>query len=178
MFLYFMSHDDKLMQVDMDEELLRPSGIDSFGPIGYDAEQAEEVHNELKEFLGSEDESSSDSELGLNAEAEAEPESSKKRKREPEETEETGPGTTQEGQEEGPDSRPTQRVRVSREGAGPNLKEALAQDDQQNPDAAGGDGYPEDPDDDDDALEREMLAAFEDGDYDRTAEDEIAAENG
>ncbi|KAL1973917.1 hypothetical protein VTN31DRAFT_5477 [Thermomyces dupontii] len=165
-----------LSDEEMDEELLQPSGIDSFGPIGYDAEQAEEVHNELKEFLGSEDESSTDSEIGLTAEAEAEPESSKKRKREPDESEETGPTTTEEGQE-GPDSRPTQRVRVSREGAGPNLKEALARDDQ-DPDAAGGDGYPEDPDDDDDALEREMLAAFEDGGYDQTTEDEVAAENG
>lgn len=39
-------------------------------------------------------------------------------------------------------------------------------------------GYPEDPDDDDDALEREMLAAFEDGNFDSKAEEDVAAENG
>lgn len=34
------------------------------------------------------------------------------------------------------------------------------------------------PEEEDDELEREMLAAFEDGDYDPKAEEDIAAENG
>ena len=51
--------------------------------------------------------------------------------------------------------------------------------DVEEPAAKGQDvSYPEDPADDDDELEREMLAALEDGDYDAKAEEDIAAENG
>lgn len=58
---------------------------------------------------------------------------------------------------------------------------AIADDEEnaEEPAAKGQDvSYPEDPADDEDELEREMLAAFEDGDYDEKAEGAIAEENG
>ncbi|KAJ5141328.1 hypothetical protein N7526_002323 [Penicillium atrosanguineum] len=171
------------------EEMFKSSGLDDTSVPGYDEDEQALVHDELKEFLGSDDESESDSE----AYGEETNEGSKKRKRgegtEGVRDEETG---EEEGDENDPQgSRLSQRIKRSYERStglrevatatgsisgpsGPHGDEADATkagttDDQD-------DGYPEDPDDDDDALEREMLAAFEDDDP--QAEEEAAAENG
>jgi len=172
------------------EELFKSSGLDESSVPGYDADEQAAVHDELKEFLGSDDESESDSEAwgeDLN-------EGSKKRKR--------GEGTEGEGDEESEEderdesdkkgSRLSQRIKRSYERStglrevatatgsasgsehvrpsGPHGEEEVGTPAKQD------DGYPEDPDDDDDELEREMLAAFEDDNP--RAEEEAAAENG
>ncbi|KAL1962079.1 hypothetical protein VTN77DRAFT_607 [Rasamsonia byssochlamydoides] len=173
---------------DADEEILKSSGMTAHSPIGYDAEQQAAVHDELKEFLGSDAESESEldeDEIFLGSE------SSKKRKREGEDEDQ------QRDEDEALGSRLAQRIKLSRERSS-GLKEVetavtepvddqAGGEDEGVPDPTttgadrdldGGDGYPEDPDDDDDALEREMLAAFEDGNFSQVAEDEVAAENG
>lgn len=45
------------------EEMFRAAGLDEHSPIGYDAEQQALVHEELKEFLGSDDESDTDTDM-------------------------------------------------------------------------------------------------------------------
>jgi RNA polymerase II subunit A-like phosphatase len=181
------------------QEILTSSGMTDHSPIGYDAEQQAAVHDELKDFLGSDDESGSDvdgdddSGMFLGSESSA----SKKRKRE-------GDAEPQDEDEDNAvGSRLSQRIKLSRgrtsglkevasavtdpakgegedEGEGEGAGDETTWDnwDGRDPDRDGPDGYPEDPDDDDDALEREMLAAFEDGDYNEAAEEEIAEENG
>ncbi|KKA21311.1 Phosphoprotein phosphatase [Rasamsonia emersonii CBS 393.64] len=174
-----------------DEEILKSSGMTAHSPIGYDAEQQKAVHDELREFLGSDAESDSefddngegDSDVFLGSESSA----SKKRKREGED------GDEQREEDEALGSRLSQRIKLSRERTSGLKEVATAEEgpvegegdeDEGIPDTSGdrerdgGDGYPEDPDDDDDALEREMLAAFEDGNYNSAAEEEVAEENG
>ncbi|PIG80039.1 RNA polymerase II subunit A C-terminal domain phosphatase [Aspergillus arachidicola] len=176
------------------EDILKSTGLDEHSPIGYDEDQQAAIHEELKEFLGSDDESESDSEVSSWAE-EATP--NKKRKRE----EGSEGGDEEESQEEGdqPGSRLSQRIKRSYERS-TGLKEVAtaATDDpaQESPVAPESNdesaqkesdepasqdlnaNLPEDPAEDDDELEREMMAAFEDGDYDAKAEEDIAAENG
>jgi RNA polymerase II subunit A-like phosphatase len=154
------------------------------------------VHDELKEFLGSDDESESDSEVSLLA-------TGKKRKRDDEsqgtDEDESDGSQGEEGEMEG--SRLSQRIKRSYERT-TGLKEVATADTTSTaelthtslPKERGGDtdealhepevpaprgqdvvSYPED---EDDELEREMLAALEDGDYDPKAEEKIAAENG
>ncbi|KAJ5683823.1 carboxy-terminal domain (CTD) phosphatase [Penicillium maclennaniae] len=174
---------------DGNEEMFKSSGLDDTSVPGYDEDEQALVHDELKEFLGSDDESESDSE----AWGEETNEGSKKRKRgedtEGEGDEESGEG---EGDEDDPQgSRLSQRIKRSYERSTSLREVATARGSisdpsghhDEEPDATNAgitddhdDGYPENPDDDDDALEREMLAAFEDDDP--QAEEEIAAENG
>jgi RNA polymerase II subunit A-like phosphatase len=181
-------------QEDDAEDIFKSSGLDETSPVGYDADEQAAVHDELKDFLGSDDESESDTESLLD-----EPTAGKKRKR----NEETESGTDEEsGDDDGEDhdkqgSRLSQRIKRSYE-RNTKLREITSApasgSDQISPDpkapvvegvsdsdTAGTIGpkadYP-DPDDDDDELEREMLAAFEGGGYDSQAEAEAAAENG
>jgi RNA polymerase II subunit A-like phosphatase len=58
---------------------------------------------------------------------------------------------------------------------GGDTDEALNEPEEPAPRGQDAVSYPED---EDDELEREMLAALEDGDYDPKAEEKIAAENG
>ncbi|KAE8141189.1 hypothetical protein BDV38DRAFT_268837 [Aspergillus pseudotamarii] len=176
------------------EDLLKSTGLDEHSPIGYDEDQLAAVHEELKEFLGSDDESESDSEVSSWAE-EATP--NKKRKRD----EGAEGGGEEESQEEGdqPRSRLSQRIKRSYERStglkevataatddpaqkSPMLTESNDEGAQKESDEPASQdlnaNFPEDPAEDDDELEREMMAAFEDGDYDAKAEEDIAAENG
>lgn len=176
------------------EDIFSSAGFDETGPIAYDDAEQALVHNELKEFLGSDDESESDSE----AWGEEQVQSSKKRKRGEGEatTDEESRGDDDDEESDAQGSRLSQRIKRSYERS-TGLREVAtasgAETDDQRPagphdeegdaEKAGTDrdrdqGYPEDPDDDDDELEREMLAAFEDGDYNSKAEEDIAAENG
>ncbi|OQE41234.1 hypothetical protein PENCOP_c005G03751 [Penicillium coprophilum] len=184
-------------QEDDAEDIFKSSGLDETSPVGYDADEQAAVHDELKDFLGSDDESESDTESLLD-----EPSiGGKKRKR----NEETESGTDEEesGDDDGDDndkqgSRLSQRIKRSYE-RNTKLREITSApasgSDQVSPDipqtpvvegvsdteTAGTSGpkadYP-DPDDDDDELEREMLAAFEGGGYDPQAEADTAAEKG
>jgi RNA polymerase II subunit A-like phosphatase len=174
---------------DGNEEMFKSSGLDDTSVPGYDEDEQAAVHDELKEFLGSDDESESDSE----AWGEETNEGSKKRKR----GEGTDNGDDEESGEEEADendskgSRLSQRIKRSYERSTGLREVATAtgsisgpsgpHDDEPDATKTGtddgqDDGYPEDPDDDDDALEREMLAAFEDDNP--QAEEEAAAENG
>jgi RNA polymerase II subunit A-like phosphatase len=172
---------------DADDKILTSSGMNELSPIGYDATQQAEVHDELKEFLGSDDESESDLDGDGYNDMSAGSES-RKRKRKQEGGEDSDNASRDEAK--GTESRLAQRVKLSRERTS-HLKEVTSVvTPGEDPDGGeelegaegdgddGDDGYPEDPDDDDDELEREMLAAFEDGDYDEEAEGEMAAENG
>jgi RNA polymerase II subunit A-like phosphatase len=176
------------------EEMFKSSGLDETSTPGYDEDELAAVHDELKEFLGSDDESESDSE----AWGEESNEGSKKRKR-GEGIE--GGGEEESGEDDGDESDPkgsrlSQRIKRSYERSTGLREVATAtssgseserarpsgpHDDEPDAEKAGtkadaDDGYPEDPDDDDDELEREMLAAFEDDNP--QAEEEAAAENG
>ncbi|KAF7596442.1 Carboxy-terminal domain (CTD) phosphatase [Aspergillus hancockii] len=175
-------------------DILKSTGLDEHSPIGYDEDQQAAIHEELKEFLGSDDESESDSEAMPLAEDAT---SNKKRKRE----EETEGGEEDDSQEEGdqPGSRLSQRIKRSYERS-TGLKEVSTaghefssqvspvptepddEDAQKEPEQPTSQdisaNFPEDPAEDDDELEREMMAAFEDDEFDSEAEEDMAAENG
>ncbi|KAJ9193788.1 hypothetical protein DTO164E3_7717 [Paecilomyces variotii] len=183
-----------------DEEILSSAGMTEFSPVGYDENEQAAVHDELKEFLGSDDESESDSEASFLATEPTTP--GKKRKREDLGESE---GEEQEGEEGDEDeahgSRLSQKIKRSHERTTglKTVANADTTDSSETPAAADedgeGDGGTEDqdasgegneagysievnPEEEDDELEREMLAAFEDGDYDEKAEEDVAAENG
>ncbi|RHZ63109.1 hypothetical protein CDV55_104940 [Aspergillus turcosus] len=193
----FWTDDDEASE--FNEEILKSSGLNEMSPIGYDAEEQAAVHDELKEFLGSDDESESDSEVSLLA-------TGKKRKRDDEsqgtDEDETDSSQGDEGEMAG--SRLSQRIKRSYERS-TGLKEVATADtttaaelthtslptergggdtdealnEPEEPAARGQDvSWTVAPEEEDDELEREMLAALEDGDYDAKAEEEIAAENG
>ncbi|KAJ0426144.1 hypothetical protein BJY00DRAFT_273096 [Aspergillus carlsbadensis] len=200
---------------ELNEDILKSSGLTEMSPIGYDQDQQAAIHEELKEFLGSDDESESDSEASWAVDRDEVPPTSspgKKRKRDDDATdeEEVSGSDTQTEAGDVPGSRLSQRIKRSYErstglkevatasgtgsaagtGTGTGLasnsgtdldtpevsfveteEEAAAS---RNPDVA----YPEDSIEDDDELEREMMAAFEDGGFDSTAEEDIGADNG
>lgn len=184
----WLSSSEEVFTDDADDEstetMFRESGFNEMSPVGYDEEQQAAVHEELKEFLGSDDESESDSDV---------PESpSKKRKREGEgdkKNEEFEDDSDTQG------SRLSQRIKRSYERSSglkktatttamaepaplPAENEGLDEPEPgQEEDASRGAPmtYPEE---ENDELEREMLAALEDGSYDAKAEEDIAAENG
>ncbi|KAL3453578.1 hypothetical protein BJX65DRAFT_264288 [Aspergillus insuetus] len=200
---------------ELNEDILKSSGLTEVSPIGYDEDQQAAIHEELKEFLGSDDESESDSEASWALDRDEVPPTSspgKKRKRDDDATdeEEASGSDTQTEAGDVPGSRLSQRIKRSYErstglkevatasgtgsaagtGTGTSTpsnsgtdrdtpevsfveteEEAAAS---RNPDAA----YPEDPVEEDDELEREMMAAFEDGGFDSAAEEDIGAENG
>ncbi|KAE8352580.1 hypothetical protein BDV28DRAFT_134850 [Aspergillus coremiiformis] len=173
------------------QDILKSTGLDEHSPIGYGEEQQAAVHEELKEFLGSDDESESDSEISSWTE---EATSTKKRKRN--EGLEGGGDEESQDEDDPPGSRLSQRIKRSYERstglkevatAGPSQAfsvptESNDEDTQNQPEESASQDYiatsPEDPADDADELEREMLAAFEDGDYDAKTEEDVAAENG
>ncbi|KAG2412191.1 hypothetical protein HFD88_009747 [Aspergillus terreus] len=186
----FLSDDENFTETT--EDIFKSSGLDEHSPIGFDDDELAAVHEELKEFLGSDDESESDNESTVATEDVP----SKKRKR--------GDGTDDDADEDGDSqgeeddmqgSRLSQRIKRSYErstglrevatastaepsseptNAEQPAPEAQEQPASQTPSAGG----PDDPDYDEDEFEREMLAAFEGADDDSKAEEEIAAENG
>jgi RNA polymerase II subunit A-like phosphatase len=171
------------------EGFMDESGLDSTSPIGYDAEEQAAVHDELKDFLGSDDESESDNESLPDETAGT----GTKRKR----GDGTESGTDEEesgdddGDEEKRGSRLSQRIKRSYErntglrevvsaptGGEDTLVPSGPQEDESDSETLEGRDQNANPDDDDDELEREMLAALEEGAYDPQAEEDIAAENG
>lgn len=194
------------------------TGLNETSPIGYGADEEAAIHEELKEFLGSDDESESDSEAppALANNPTSAP-SNKKRKREDgtttdtsedEDASETDNNPTDEGSSDSiSGSRLAQRIKrsyarstslkevatLSNTGstvateqsadATDNYEEMTTPRDEQQPEESPGDDSreihdPPYPEEEDDELEREMLAAFEDGEYDGKAEQEIGEENG
>jgi RNA polymerase II subunit A-like phosphatase len=195
----FWTDDDQASE--FNEEILKSSGLTEMSPIGYDAEEQAAVHDELKEFLGSDDESESDSEASLLSLLAT----GKKRKRDDESqgTDEEEADSSQGDEGDMAGSRLSQRIKRSYERS-TGLKEVATADttteaelthtslpkergegdmdevnEPEEPAARGEDvSWTVAPEEEDDELEREMLAALEDGDYDAKAEEEIAAENG
>lgn len=174
------------------EEMFKSTGLDETSHLGYDADEQAAVHDELKAFLGSDDESESDSEPSFLMD---ESTTGRKRKRDDRTETETDKELAPEGgdQLDMQGSRLSQRIKRSYERS-TSLRavattsydpasDRLAQPGEEEADIASAwrgheVSFPEDPADDDDELEREMLAAFEDGDYDPRSEEDIAAENG
>ncbi|KAL4906305.1 hypothetical protein BDW74DRAFT_151685 [Aspergillus multicolor] len=207
---------------ELNDEILKSAGITE---LGFDQDEEAAVHDELKEFLGSDDESESDTEASWLEQNERPPTSNPelKRKRDDEvDIEEENNSYTQEsGDAAG--SRLSQRIKRSYERS-TGLKEVASAsisgpssnpdatatapststststdtdtvnadaDDNDIPDVAFPETeeeaassrnpdstYPEDPAEDDDELEREMLAAFEEGGYDSNVEEAISEEDG
>ncbi|EAU35124.1 conserved hypothetical protein [Aspergillus terreus NIH2624] len=186
----FLSDDENFTETT--EDIFKSSGLDEHSPIGFDDDELAAVHEELKEFLGSDDESESDNESTVATEDVP----SKKRKRgdgPDDDADEDGDSQGEEDDMQG--SRLSQRIKRSYErstglrevatastaepsseptNAEQPAPEAKEQPASQTPSAGG----PDDPDYDEDEFEREMLAAFEGADDDSKAEEEIAAENG
>ncbi|KAL2370921.1 RNA polymerase II CTD phosphatase Fcp1 [Blastomyces gilchristii SLH14081] len=91
---------------DIDEEILQSAGLTEHSLIGYDAEQQAAVHDELRAFLGSDnDDSESDSDLSLqsssssfSAQQQQQQQGGKKRKRGPESEGSGGESSAGEGE--------------------------------------------------------------------------------
>ncbi|PWY92406.1 hypothetical protein BO70DRAFT_9205 [Aspergillus heteromorphus CBS 117.55] len=185
----WISSDDEAMAESVDEEMSQFAGIDATSPIGYDEEQQAAVHDELKEFLGSDDESESDTDVSVLDEI---PSPGKKRKREEDESADDVETDNPSEEVDVHGSRLAQRIKRSYErstglkevasaGVESAFKQAQAQ--AQVPSDTDADtpeeptSQPQEPvEEDDDELEREMMAAFEDGE--EPADDEkIANEN-
>lgn len=193
------------------DDIFKSAGLTETAHIGYDEDQQAAIHEELKDFLGSDDESESDSEMDLAQQVDESGSgsgSSKKRKRVKQDDGE-GDDEGKDGDEDDEDadaskngatdkdsdpleksvgSRLSQRIKRSHERTTGLKKVATVEsgdgdDDNNDVDmdesvkGEPGPG-PEDPAEDDDELEREMLAALEGADYDPKAEEDIAAENG
>ncbi|KAL4768154.1 hypothetical protein BDW60DRAFT_133874 [Aspergillus nidulans var. acristatus] len=197
---------------ELNDEILKSAGIND---LGFDQDEEAAVHEELKEFLGSDDESESDSEASWMERNELPPTSNpdKKRKREDgTDTDDDENNSDTQGSGEIAGSRLSQRIKRSYErstglkevasatsgGTGSNTDTGTATgtdtdtadaDDvpevafpeteeeaaaSRNPDSS----YPQDPVEEEDELEREMLAAFEEGGYDSNAEEAIGEDNG
>ncbi|KAH8426959.1 protein-serine/threonine phosphatase [Aspergillus melleus] len=169
------------------EDILKSSGLDETSQIGYDVDQQAAIHEELKEFLGSDDESESDNESSFLADDATAAAPGKKRKRG------EGPGDSEDDSEDqdsqGEDggdvqgSRLSQRIKRSYErstglravASAESSQDLTQRDDDDDDDTPRPEPressarFPEDPADDDDELEREMMAAFgeeSDPDYD------------
>ncbi|KAL3435766.1 hypothetical protein BDV09DRAFT_65619 [Aspergillus tetrazonus] len=197
---------------ELNDEILKSAGIND---LGFDQDEEAAVHEELKEFLGSDDESESDSETSWMERNELPPTSNpdKKRKREDgTDTDDDENNSDTQGSGEVAGSRLSQRIKRSYErstglkevasatsgGNGSNTDTGTATgtdtdtaeaDDvpdvafpeteeeaaaSRNPDSS----YPQDPAEEEDELEREMLAAFEEGGYDSNAEEAIGEDKG
>lgn len=177
-----------------ESEILKSAGLTETSHIGYDEDEQAAVHDELKDFLGSDDESESDNEVSgedLNT-------TGKKRKRGEGADGEAGEESTGNDEDENDQrgSRLSQRIKRSYErstglrevatAVGSEMSEARTpglHEDELDTENVGAShdkvgGYSENsenPDDDDDELEREMLAAFED-DFDDNSEGEKAGD--
>ncbi|PYH92756.1 hypothetical protein BO71DRAFT_17725 [Aspergillus ellipticus CBS 707.79] len=166
-----------------EEDLSPPPGMDETSLVFYDEDQQAAVHEELKEFLGSDDESESDTDTPPPDKL---PSPTKKRKRDEdessdgddEETESTG------DEDDSLGSRLSQRIKRSYErstglkevasaGVESSTKQAANDDTADAPAAQSQEASFQEPAEDDDELEREMMAAFEDDE-----EEEVANENG
>lgn len=180
-----------------DSEIFKSAGLTETSHIGYDEDEQAAVHDELKDFLGSDDESESDNEA-LGDETNA---GGKKRKRGEGVDIEAGEDSAEDDDDENDQkgSRLSQRIKRSYERSTGLREVATASSSEMGetrpehvrpsgphedePDAENvgisrddDEGFPENPDDDDDEFEREMLAAFED-DFDDNAEgDDMADE--
>ncbi|XHF97712.1 hypothetical protein AWENTII_001297 [Aspergillus wentii] len=183
---------------ELNDDILKSSGLTDMSQLGYGEDEQAAIHDELKDFLGSDDESESDSEVSMLADETGT--TSKKRKRDDGTESGTDEDTGDEGEEgdEAGSSRLSQRIKRSYERSTGLREVATAsststadasrtslpreqdvENEAEEPAKRGQEvSYPEDPAEDDDELEREMMAAFEDGDYDAQAEGDIAAENG
>lgn len=187
---------DELEEVD--DEIVRSSGLSDLSWIGYDTNEQAEVHDELKAFLGSDNEDSeSDSDASLPNVVVTE----RKRKRDTDTTDDSGgesDGSTKSGgAERGLGSRLSRKIKRSHE-RGTGLREvanvssggpstdlpsstAMDMDDDTVKTAAGvesddveNNAQTDEGDVDDDELEREMMAAFENGDWDEDRQQEPA----
>ncbi|KAF9891087.1 Carboxy-terminal domain (CTD) phosphatase [Aspergillus nanangensis] len=186
----FLSDDDDFKEATQD--ILDSSGLNDSSRIGYDDDELAAVHEELKDFLGSDDDSESDSDASVFGDDGA----NKKRKR--------SDGTDDEGDDDGDSqgedsdlqrSRLSQRIKRSyerstslREVASANtnelsrVSEQVGAEESEEPVSqepiVGEPGDPDDDVDDEDDLEREMLAAFDDDDEDAKVEENVTAEHG
>ncbi|KAF3898023.1 RNA polymerase II subunit A C-terminal domain phosphatase [Trichophyton interdigitale] len=171
-----------------DEEIRLSAGLTDQSRLGYDEQEQATVHDELKEFLGSDNEDSeSDSDFSMLF-------PDKKRKREATEEADGGVNKEEDTSAEGSGSRLSQKIKRSHERttglkevstAQPSIpateptadaemeagREALMGDlPDVEPKYKDLDPVVDDPEDDEDALEREMMAAFdEDPDWEQNA---------
>lgn len=165
--------------------------------VGYTPEEQVAVHDELKEFLGSDDDTGDDEDDEDYVEDEEEDDEgnasekepaapaaagkSRKRKRE---KNETGDEVSVASEESG--SRLAQRLKRSEDDDNKSKESQAAADRSANVTRDQDPGsfddnevdYAENVDYDEDELEREMLAAFETGEFDENAEETIGADNG
>ena len=167
------------------EEDFEMSGLTSLSPIGIDVDDQDAVHEELKEFLGSDDESESDAEAFM---LESAAEGGKKRKRDQGEEEE-------ERNKRSRGQRSNLKVELSPSGGDaeelPPQSDDVEQedDDDEAEDARNEDaqatyesqrqeaGHSVKPEEEADELEQEMMAAFEDENYDAEGENEVTQAN-
>ncbi|KMU79055.1 RNA polymerase 2 subunit A C-terminal domain containing protein phosphatase [Coccidioides immitis RMSCC 3703] len=206
------SQNDELENAD--EEILLSTGLDSHSLIGYDAEEQAEVHDELKEFLGSDnEESESDSDASM-LQGTSMSRADRKRKRDLESDESGGEyrGATERAPGEPAGLRLSQKIKRSHERT-TGLKEVSNASSIEHPgpppvdtssellsdkaqeqaiagdtssganadvrkDSAMVDLAAGDEEDDEDELEREMLAAFENDNWDESKVEEDAGDNG
>ncbi|KAI1956038.1 CTD phosphatase Fcp1 [Ophidiomyces ophidiicola] len=202
-----------------DEEILLSTGLDEHSRIGYDADEQAEVHDELKAFLGSDnEESESDSDASISQRSMVVT-TDRKRKRDLESDESGGEGPALEDHQlqAHPGSRLSQKIKRSHERT-TGLKEvsnaaSISTEDTHSETpaaqgsgeasgipnagsevqvAAGSSSQPEadvevkhgissnddNGDDDQDELEREMLAAFENEDWEEETGDRNMSDNG
>lgn len=184
---------------DASDEMFKDAGLTEASPLSYDEDDQAAVHDELKEFLGSDDESESDSE----AWAEDATEPSRKRKRGEENDGNEDDESTDEDNDDADTkgSRLSQRIKRSYERS-TGLREVATAGGSETEETRFEKGQFPAPDDDDegeevgaavgeqetqsdtavddsdaDDFEREMMAAFDDADYSKEAgADEASAE--
>ncbi|KAL1957939.1 hypothetical protein VTO42DRAFT_5331 [Malbranchea cinnamomea] len=173
----------------VDEEIRRSSGLDAHSPIGYDAAEQAQVHDELKEFLGSDNEDSeSESDFSLPSVVVTD----RKRKRDDDTDESVGESERSTQSDAAGDATsglgsPLARKIKRTHERGTGLREVSNASSGPSSDAHPSSTAPEDGvemapgvegeeaedqsrdegDVDDDELEREMLAAFENGDWEQ-----------
>jgi RNA polymerase II subunit A-like phosphatase len=176
---------------DASDEMFKDAGLTEASPLSYDEDDQAAVHDELKEFLGSDDESESDSE----AWAEDATEPSRKRKRGEENDGNEDDESTDEDNDDADTkgSRLSQRIKRSYERS-TGLREVATAGGSETEETRFEKGQFPAPDDDDegeevgaavgeqetqsdtavddsdaDDFEREMMAAFDDPDYSKEA---------
>lgn len=177
------------------ENVFELAGFKDMTHLGISDEDRDAVEAELREFLGDDYESDTESDAGDPWGEEEGGADSKKRKREDDSDDAEGESGEDDGDGSGKGSRLSQRIKRSYErstglrevatagGSDENLPDQSQDgaDEMQEDTANPGDSpenenaNPENPDDDE--LEREMLAAFEEGEYDPDTEAEVTAEN-
>lgn len=157
-------------------------------PIGYDADEQQAVDDELREFLGDDFDGDSETEASETDFGDEDDlaQGGKKRKRGEDGATDDESNDEGDSESEKKGSRLSQRIKRSyerstglREVSAVGATGALDLDEDlgeaENTDAGPGpdDGYPENPDEDEDDLEREMLRAFEDNPSDDGKEEDM-----